>query len=159
MGRRIERGKAVIARTVTPFEAIDLRLLDARQEESAGLSPALWNAAELFAAGRAFTVWTRGENGNQRPVWCGGAVEQHEGHATLWSSFAKDFPPELGVFLTLAARRFVSELRHARVDALVRAGTNKAPAWLRMLGFEQEARMACWFPDGADLLIFRRENG
>lgn len=145
-------------RTVTPFAAEDLHLLNARSSERDGMNPALCDAADVFAAGRAFTIWTGAGEGSAVPVFCGGAVEQHAHHATLWSSFAVEFPDRLAVFLTLAVKRFIAELPHLRVDAMVRDGNEKAARWMYGLGFTLEARLADYFPGGEDVLIFRLER-
>lgn len=103
------------------------------------------------AAGRCFTVLRDGAV----PIMCAGILETHDDYATMWSALARDAGPAM-LAITRRVRWFMATLPHARVDAVVRGRHSAAHRWMAMLGFAAEARLAAYFTDGDDAVIYRR---
>lgn len=140
--------------TVRTFAASDMlaMVVQAGQKEVAALADRQRAADVAMAAGRAFTV--RDKHGGI--LLCGGAIENHPGHASLWATLS----PAAGAHMTALTRRvgqFVSMLDHARIDAYVRADFGPACRWLDLLGFRMEAGpLRRFWRDGADALLYAR---
>lgn len=105
------------------------------------------------ARGRCLTA--RAADG--RIVLCGGAIETHGDYATIWSAVAADAGPVM-LALTRATVRFLDTLSHRRIDTIVAADFIAGRRWVGRMGFAQEARMADYFADGRDAVIYRRKR-
>lgn len=139
---------------VEPFRAGHLLELHL-QETQAGETR--WRAfseagRQREAAGRG---WTLRDADSGRVLFCGGAMEQHDGYASLWGFFARD-RAHVTLWLTRTIRRFVAELPHHRVDAWVEASNENACEWLRLIGLRIEGTMRGAAADGGDLLVYSR---
>lgn len=55
-----------------------------------------------------------------------------------------------------AVRRFLDVSEFRRIEAHVDVDFPQGARWMKMLGFEFEARMRGFRPDGADMLLFAR---
>jgi hypothetical protein len=136
-------------RPFTPSDALDLVVQDSQQLE--------WHArqkvlARFTDAGNAFTI----VDADGRPVFCGGAVEQHADYAQLWAVFAADKRGAMTRVLR-ATRHFIAGLSHRRIDAPV-LDRPEARRWAELLGLTCEARLGGAAHDGGDILIYVR-NG
>lgn len=105
------------------------------------------------AAGRSFTV----RNGD-RVIACGGAVEQHARHASLWAIYGEGISRKTWGRLLKGARELIAALPHARVDALVAPGDEGAIGWAKACGLMLEARLYEANPLGGDMLLYRRKG-
>lgn len=138
--------------TVTPFKAADAFALVL---QPAQLLDVPWHDRQRLArsfeeAGQAFTA--RLDDG--RVIFCGGAVERHAGYASLWAMFAAG--KRAAAFRLLAmTRRFIAELPHARVDAMVE-DVPAARRWAELAGLSHETTLAEAAPSGRDMLVYRR---
>ena len=139
---------------ITTFRATDLHLLDLKPGQRIEATAFGDPAQALEAAGNGFTVWLH-ENGQPRPLFCGGAIERHAEYATCWAAFAQD-ASQAAIYITKRARQFVRDLPHRRVDATVQPDLAGAKAWVEALGFTFEAELGAYFPDGSAALVFRR---
>lgn len=107
-------------------------------------------AARFAAHGNAYTIF----DGNGRPIFCGGAVEMHPGHAQLWAVFGCDKRGNM-VRVLRATREFIAGLPHRRVDTPV-LDRPEAIRWAELLGLTCEARHRAAAHDGGDVLIYSR---
>ncbi|WP_292960505.1 hypothetical protein [Novosphingobium sp. UBA1939] len=137
---------------INPFRAEDALELVLQPTQLVALS---WHdrqrAAHRFGeAGNAFTV----RDACDRAIFCGGAIEQHAGYATLWGLFALD-KRHASFRLLTATRRFIAGLPHRRVDATLEDRA-EAKRWAWLLGLRPDAILTDAAPDGGDLQIWRR---
>lgn len=107
---------------------------------------------QAYADGlEGFTV----RDGDGRVLFCGGHVERHPQYATLWAVYAEGIGPRSWGWLLERTRRYILELPHRRVDAMVAPGT-AAGRWAKRCGLRPETTLMAAAPDGGDMLIYRR---
>lgn len=116
-------------------------------------------------AGQAFTV--RLYDGSQieydderrgydagRVIFCGGAVQRGAHYASLWAMFAVGKGRATHRLLGMT-RRFIAELPHRRVDAMVE-DLPAARRWAALAGLTLETTLGEAAPSGRDMLVYRR---
>jgi ribosomal protein S18 acetylase RimI-like enzyme len=138
---------------LSPFKAADAFELILQPAQRAEIG---WHDRQRLArafedAGNAFTVRQKG-----RVIFCGGAAERHEGYASLWGMFALE--KRAATFRLLAmTRRFIADLPHGRVDAMVE-DVPAARRWAELLGLTHETTLESAAASGRDMLVYRRMN-
>lgn len=140
---------------VLPFRPEHLTMLTPQAAQRAQLAgDALARGAALSATGNCFTAFSAADGAL---LMCGGALETHPGHATMWSAFADVAPGRLRDMAAIRQRTrwLIGKLKHLRVDALVRSDHREAHCWIHALGFRPEARLNDYFEDGGDAMIYR----
>lgn len=140
--------------SVERFEAqhaIDLQL-QASQLAELGWHDRKALAATYADAGNAFTI----KDKNGRPIFCGGAFEQHVQYARLWAMFAEGISRGDYGRILQRTRAFIAGLPHRRLDALLADGNPALVRWAEGCGLFYETRLGAASPDGTDVLIFRR---
>jgi len=137
---------------VTTFRSADLHAMKIQPSQDMDFAVRERIARQFEQAGRAFTAI--GEDG--RVIFCGGAVELHEGHAQLWAVFAEG--KRQAMFrLRRATRDFIASLPHRRVDTPV-LDNEPARRWAEAIGLIEDVRLADAAPGGGDLILYRRVN-
>ncbi|MFC0683228.1 hypothetical protein [Novosphingobium clariflavum] len=111
---------------------------------------------ELSEGGSAFTIWDETPDG-LRPVFCGGALRRYPHYALLWGLFSVH-RPRVPAHLTRCTRNFVSRLRERRIEAQASADNRAACGWVRLIGLQEETRLAGAMPDGSDMVIFIKKG-
>lgn len=143
---------------ITPFAVSDLLEMvlspTAAREVSWHERRAL--AAVYAEAGNCFTARAEDAEGAMRVIFCGGYVERHTQHASLWAFYAGDIGLHGWAFLLRRARQLIDAMPHRRVDAAVRDGEAAAARWAERCGLRLETTLGEAAPDGCDLLIYRR---
>jgi len=136
---------------VMPFIAEDVLVV--RPESWRQLEPyeQLQLGRRYEAAGRAFTV-----RANDMIVACGGAIELHPRHATLWALYGAGLGRATWARLLKGARHLISTLPHRRIDAYVDATDEAAMEWAAACGLTFEVVLREAHPDGGDMLVYRR---
>ena len=109
--------------------------------------------ARFAAAGNAFTI----VDAEGRPIFAGGAVEQHADYAQLWAVFAADKRGCMARVLR-ATRHFMAGLQYRRIDTPV-LDRPEARRWAELLGLTFEARLASAAHDGGDILVYTMFKG
>jgi hypothetical protein len=140
---------------VHPFAAEDLSRIavHAGQVELAGVDRDALGRA-YAASGMAFTARDADDGAI---VMCGGALEAHRDHATMWAALS----PDAGRAMTALTRRTLTmlrALRHRRIDAYVPATHDAGHRWMALLHFRFEAPLADWLPDGGTMIVYRWER-
>ena len=90
-----------------------------------------------------------------RVLGIGGFVDQGAGRAHAWVLFANKIGHAF-IALHRAARRELERAPYRRIELVTWYGFCEAHRWAQMLGFQPEARLEAWFPDGSDGLLWRR---
>lgn len=85
----------------------------------------------------------------------GGLSPQWENRAIVWCLMAKEIGPHFPA-IHRAVRKFLTHAPFRRIEAHVDVGFKEGVRWMKMLGFECEAYMKAFRPDGADMLLFAR---
>lgn len=149
--------------TVTPFVSGDALEIVLGEIAAANLA---WHDRKRFAqqnevVSQAFTV-----RQERRVLFCGGIVERHPQHASLWALYADDIGLHGWAFLLDRARQYISGLPHRRVDAAVELtrdkqgnpapGAARAMRWAERCGLTYETQLAEASPDGSAMAIYRR---
>lgn len=139
---------------VAPLEARDVRAIapqDAQLRDwPDDMEPHL---AALAAKGRAFTLRADG-----RVLAIMGVMEVHRQAATAWALIGRGCWGHMGA-MTRICRDYLDDQPHRRIDMLVRAGFAAGHRWAGRLGFEREAVLRAWTPDGEDMVMHARIRG
>ena len=141
---------------VAPFAMDDARVIapqDAQLRDwPSDMTPHL---RALAGKGRAFTLRNDG-----RPIAIMGVMEVHREAATAWAMIGRGCWGHMGD-MTRICREYLDDQPYRRIDMLVRASFAAGQRWARRLGFEREAVLRAWTPDGEDMMMFARirENG
>lgn len=136
---------------IVPFKAdhlFDLRLQDAQEMFYAKFSPQYGRALEDAGGG-----WTALVDG--RPIACAGLAEQWQGRALAWALLANDIRPHF-VAVTRAVKRALDLSDYRRIEAQVDAEFGQGIRWAQMLGFEIEAKLRAFTPEGRDAFMYAR---
>lgn len=137
---------------IIPFQADHVQAINlqmAQRRFDSAFKPEY--ARALQAAGNAYTAIDGDE-----PVACCGLVEQWEGRALAWALLAENIGPGRFVRVTRAVRRFLDMADYRRIEMQVDAEHAQAIRWAQMLGFEVEAMLRAFLPDGRDAFQFVR---
>jgi len=107
-------------------------------------------AATICKLGEAFAGMTHGQ-----VVCCAGVLPQWEGRAIAWALFSKDAGRHLHG-ITKAVKQFLELQRIRRIETWVDATFPPAIRWIEMLGFQFEAEMRAYGPQGQTGLLYSR---
>ena len=86
-----------------------------------------------------------------------GIVTQWEGRGEVWELLAEDTHDHL----LILHRGFLKKFRkcgYRRLEATTKVGFTQASRWMQMLGFEKEATMRKYGPEGEDYHLWARVN-
>ncbi|GGO95039.1 hypothetical protein [Stakelama pacifica] len=137
--------------TVEVFEAEHLARMEV-QAVQAELAGDRWAMAQMLAAtGRCFTIRAKADG---HILFCGGALQMHAHHATLWSALSPQ-AADYGKPITRRVLAYIGKLEHRRVDAVVRLYHDAAHRWMAALGFRPESTLGDYFENGEDAMIYR----
>lgn len=125
-------------------------LLQPSQRYSGDLADVSQDLTPLSDAGLAWTV----EAGNE-VICCAGLLPQWSGRAVAWALVSQDAGAHFAA-IHRAVKRFLDVSEFRRIEAHVDVDFPQGARWMKMLGFEFEARMRGFRPDGADMLLFAR---
>lgn len=106
--------------------------------------------------GEAYRGFTFRDGETGRVLFCGGAIERHPQYASLWGLYAEDVTIRQWAWILVRHRRFVEDLPHRRVDAMIEASLPQSRRWAKALGLREEAALIDAAPDGGAMLIYRR---
>lgn len=107
-------------------------------------------ARELCAAGPAFAAVHDG-----RVLGAAGLLPQWEGRAIAWALLSDAAGPHM-LAITRAVKRFLAMQGYGRVETWAEVHFEPAHRWLKMLGFEFEARVRAYTPQGGDACLYGR---
>lgn len=123
--------------------------------------PQLGQDADTIAqSARLGETWAIADERNRQVYFIGGLGVSHADHATAWSVYARD-KRRAARLIARSIRGIVHEgARHfRRLDTIVRDGDAAAERFVRWLGFEREAVLRRYFPDGGDMAIWTIPGG
>ncbi len=100
--------------------------------------------------GQAFTAMAGGE-----VIGCGGCIEVWDNRAAIWALVGKNAGRNM-VSIHRAVSGFLLAAPWRRVEAAVDVGFEAGMRWIEMLGFQREAVMRAYRPDGGDSYLFAR---
>lgn len=106
--------------------------------------------SDLAEAGMA---WTAEHDGEVLAIW--GVSPEWEGRATCWAVVGKNAGRHF-VSIHRECVRFLDRMPFRRIETQVDVGFREGVRWMKMLGFEMEAYLRAFRPDGADMLQFAR---
>lgn len=86
---------------------------------------------------------------------CAGLIPQWNGRAVAWALIASEAGQHL-VGIHKAVRRALDLHPFRRVETAVRTDFDAGHRWARMLGFDREATMRGYAPDGYDYDLYAR---
>ncbi len=128
--------------------------------ESLSLQPSQRYSGDLADVSQDLTplsevglAWT-GEV-NSTVICCAGLVPQWHNRAIAWALIGESAGQHFAA-IHKAVHRFLVSAPYRRIEAHVDVGFPQGARWMKMLGFEVEAYMKAFRPDGADMLLFAR---
>ena len=135
---------------VRPFKPDDLRQIDIQPAQRGHVSYLTDEMLEAMAGLDAFTALV-----NDRPVMIGGLVHFWPGRAMAWSYLSASAGRHLAA-LTRATRRFLDLQVVRRLEMYVDDEFEAGHRWARLLGFNLEAKLEAFRPDGGDQCMYVR---
>ena len=141
----------MIVKTLTANDLLAMRL----QVSQAYFGPSVTEAyaREICAAGPAFA----GVHGG-RVLGAAGLLPQWDGRAIAWALLSESAGSQM-LAITRAVKRFLAMQVYRRIDTWAEVDFAPAHRWLELLGFEREARVRAYTPQGADAYLYARING
>lgn len=124
--------------------------LQSAQRYSGDLADVSQDLTPLSDAGLA---WTGEVDGTV--ICCAGLAPQWHNRAIAWALVGESAGRHFAV-IHKAVHRFLVSAPYRRIEAHVDVGFPQGARWMKMLGFEVEAYMKAFRPDGADMLLFAR---
>lgn len=91
-----------------------------------------------------------------RIVACGGFLLMWPGRIYAWSLLSHDVGPREMLKLHCVVRKILASRKEHRIEAACDSNFKNAHRWLRALGFQREAKMRCYTPDGRDCDLYAR---
>lgn len=104
----------------------------------------------LAKAGPAYSAFVDGE-----VVACSGVVERHAGVWQAWALVSQAAGSHM-LQITRATLAFLASFNANRIETAVDAKHDAGHRWAAILGFEREALMRKWMPDGGDAVLYAR---
>lgn len=137
---------------VRPWQRGDTERLNIQpaQQYMRSVAPMEADLTPLSEAGLAFTGLV-----DDKPIIMAGLVHEWPGRATAWAVVGADAGPHFAA-IHRAAHHFLVRAPYRRIEAHVDVGFEAGVRWVKMLGFEMEAYLRAFRPDGADMLQFVR---
>lgn len=126
-----------------------LRVQPAQRAHAALLTDAAYQRALVEAGGYAGLV----DDGAVLAV--AGLIDQGGGRALAWSWLGEGIGAQF-VALDRIVRRQLEAAAYRRVEMIVDPQNANAVRWARLLGFQCEASLRSWFPNGGPALLFAR---
>jgi hypothetical protein len=120
------------------------------QRYSGDLADVSQDLTPLSEVGLAWTGEVAGE-----VICCAGLLPQWHNRAIAWALIGEAAGAHFAA-IHKAAHRFLVTSPYRRIEAHVDVGFHQGARWMKMLGFEVEAYMKAFRPDGADMLLFAR---
>lgn len=108
---------------------------------------------DLSEVSEAGLAWTAEHDGQVLAVW--GVIPQWQNRALCWAVMGKTAGRHF-VPIHRECVRFLDRLPFRRIEAHVDVGFSEGVRWMKMMGFEMEAYLRAFRPDGADMLQFAR---
>lgn len=108
------------------------------------------HALALHCAGRAWTGLI-----GERPVVCGGLIDQGEGRATAWTLLTDEALLHIRP-LHREVRKVLDAAPYRRIETTVAVGHHAGRRWAEMLGFDEEGEMRRWFWNGRNAIRYAR---
>jgi hypothetical protein len=137
--------------TVVAFKPAHLdQLVLQEAQEYFGAEIAREGYADILRGGPAFTALAGDE-----VVACSGCLEIWDNRAAAWALVGKNAGRNM-VSIHRAVSGFLLAAPWRRVEAAVDVGFEAGMRWIEMLGFQREAVMRAYRPDGGDSYLFAR---
>jgi len=125
-------------------------MLQPAQQYTGSIADLSMDLTPLSDKGLAWTV-----EHDEVVIGIGGLSPQWENRAIVWALLAADIGPHFPA-IHRSVRKFLVHAPYRRIEAHVDVGFKQGVRWMKMLGFECEAYMKAFRPDGADMLLFAR---
>lgn len=89
---------------------------------------------------------------------CGGLAAQSSHRALAWSLISSKCCGNDMIALTRIVKRYLSETKYDRIEAVVRDGFEQGHRWIKLLGFECETPngMKNWIGSGKNAYLYAR---
>lgn len=108
---------------------------------------------DLTPLSDAGLAWTGEVDG--AVICCAGLDPQWHNRAIAWALVGESAGRHFAA-IHKNVHRFLMSAPYRRIEAHVDVGFPQGARWMKMLGFEVEAYMKAFRPDGADMLLFTR---
>jgi hypothetical protein len=93
---------------------------------------------------------------DEEGVWCvGGIVDMGEGRAIAWCLLDKSVPYKLPAVHRIV-KRVIDGAPYRRIELVADTRCTKADEWAIRLGFDFEAPLRAYFPDGSAAHLYSR---
>jgi hypothetical protein len=137
---------------VRPWRVGDSESINLQQSQrySGDLADVSQDLTPLSDVGLAWTGEVDGE-----VICCAGLLPQWENRAIAWALVGESAGRHFAS-IHKAVHGFLVRSPYRRIEAHVDVGFPQGARWMKMLGFEVEAYMKAFRPDGADMLLFAR---
>jgi hypothetical protein len=131
---------------IIPFEAHHVSLMTPQSAQAFEVDYAPVEAA----TGQAWTAVVDG-----LPVACSGLIELWKNRAQAWALLSADAGPYM-LPITREIRFRLASSSFRRIEMAVDVGFDAGIRWAHMLGYEHEATVRCYFPDGRGARLYAR---
>lgn len=139
-----------MALEIVPLEARHVWQIKPQPEQEAIVDDVALNGAAHLLGPYSFAA----VNGDE-VIMCGGLMQIWDGRYILWSILSSDAGKYM-IKLHRATRRAFGLVAWRRLELYVAIGHDAGCRWANMLGFLPEGRMARFFPNGEDALLYAR---
>lgn len=102
-------------------------------------------ADALQKAGEAWSGFVSGQC-----IGCAGLVKVWDGRAMAWAVLSDQTGKYMRA-ITARTAKCIRESEYRRIEAQVATDFVAGHRWVQLLGFQYEARLRKWFPDGGDV--------
>lgn len=110
------------------------------------------DAAELISSSISLSAWFE-----HRCIAAAGIIDMWTGRSTAWALFAPGAAQHMWA-ITRKVRFVLDRYPARRIEMTVVTEHEKGHRWAEMLGFEREALMKAYLPDGRDVVQYVRLN-
>ncbi len=139
---------------IVPFRREHLLTLkhEARIQQAQTVDAGLINEVDALAVSHSpsYTMLD-----GTRVIACAGGVQPWLGRWVVWSVMSCDAKHHL-LRIVRAAQRFIEVTCEGRLEAPIRADFAPGQRLAEMLGFEPEAKLKRFMPDGGDAILYVR---
>ena len=137
---------------IVRFRPVHLHGLELQPAQAALIEPVAdpQYGVALALSGPCFTVMLDG-----RPVACAGVHEAHRQRGEVWALLSVASGRVMRP-MTRAARGWFDTCGYRRLEVKVATDFDAGNHWARMLGFQFEARMSGYMPDGTAANLYAR---
>jgi hypothetical protein len=135
---------------VRPFHPLDVLRIEPSHFGQPDCSLSLEDGHRFSDAGGAISVLHHG-----RILLIGGVVNIWPGRSEVWSVLAKGSEKQM-LMLTKIARNTLELSFVKRLESYCLSGFSQGERWLKILGFQHEATLKSYYPNGSDAELYVR---